>query len=252
MLPRVMTPDPSLLLPHRLPGPPVEARLVVRENRFLARCTLADGTEVEAHVPDRGRLATLLVPGARVWLYAAPASATRRTPWSLLVAEEPGSGVLVAIDPAGANARVRRLIDAGLLPDLDEGWTVRAEAPLGRSRVDFLLTRGPVRLVIEVKSVGVVRGGVALFPDAPTERGVRHLEELARFARSGEGRARVLFVAQRGDAQSVAADRQIDPAFASVLDAVAASVELRAVRLDVRPEGCVFTGAIPVVGLTGG
>jgi sugar fermentation stimulation protein A len=236
-----------LLVPHRLPGPPVAATVIVRENRFLARCRLEDGREVEAHVPDRGRLLDLLVPGARALLFACAASATRRTTFSLLACEEPRTGVLVAIDPAGANLRVRALLDRGLVPGVPSGVGIRPEARVGSSRIDFLLNDGSGTVALEVKSVGVVRDGIARFPDAPTERGVRHLEELAAFARRKEGVARVLFVAQRHDARAVAPAEEIDPLFARTLRRLSKVLVLSAVSFEVRPEGFRFLGEIPVV-----
>jgi sugar fermentation stimulation protein A len=236
----------ELILPHRFPGPPLEATLRERSNRFLAHCVLADGSEVQAHVPDRGRLLTVLVPGARVWLYRAGANGTRRTEWSLLVAEEPASKVLVAIDPAAANARARPLIERGLIPALGGGWEIRPETTFGDSRLDFLLTRGTDRVAVEVKNVGVVTKGIALFPDAPTSRGVKHLAELERFVDAGH-RALLLFVAQRADAMAVSPDVVIDPAFTHALKAAHAKVELAAVRFEIRPEACLFRGEIPVI-----
>jgi sugar fermentation stimulation protein A len=231
-------------LPHRLPGPPTPAVLLQRENRFLARCQLSDGAIVHAHVPDRGRLLNLLIPGARVWLFAAPAG-TRRTAWSLLVAQEPATGVHVATDPAGANRHVRRLLAASLLPAFGGGSVVH-EVTIGASRIDFVLTDAKRRLALEVKNVGVVKDGVALFPDAPTERGVKHLHELAAFAKNRGCAAAVLFVAQRRDARCVAPDEVTDPDFAKALRRVAGRVALHAIRLEVLPTGCRFQGAIPV------
>lgn len=219
--------------------------LLERENRFLARCRFPSGEVVHAHVPDRGRLLNLLVPGARVWLFTAP-EGVRRTRWSLLIAEDPQARVLTVIDPAGANARVRGLLDRGLAPGVARDWTVRPEVRIGDSRIDFLLSRGKERLALEVKSVGVVRDGIALFPDAPTTRGARHLRSLEEFVRTKQGAAMVLFVAQREDASAVCPDEEIDPAFAAELRRVAPVVELRAVRFAVRPDGCEFIGEIPI------
>ncbi len=185
------------------------------------------------------------MPGARVWLFAAPAG-LRRTRWSLLVAEDPVAKVLTVIDPAGANARVRALLDRGLVPSVTADWSVRPEYSLGESRIDFLLSRGKERLALEVKSVGVVRGGVALFPDAPTVRGARHLRSLEEFVRQQHGRAMVLFVAQREDALCVSPDDVIDPVFAAELRRVATLVQLKAVRFAIRLDGCVFGGEIDV------
>ncbi len=235
-----------LFVSHRLAGPPLPAVVLERANRFLARCRLDDGREVFAHVPDRGRLTNVLVPGARAYLFAAQGP-TRRTSFSLLVCEEPRSSVLVAIDPAGANLRTRALLDRGLVPGIPPGVSVRPEARLGESRIDFLLTRGAERVALEVKSVGVTRAGIATFPDAPTERGVRHLEELARFVRGGEGEALVLFVVQRGDATAVRPDGEIDPLFARTMRRLAKTLRYAAVGFEVAPAGLTFRGELPVL-----
>jgi sugar fermentation stimulation protein A len=235
----------NALLPHRLSGPAVPARVIDRTNRFLARCRRDDGSEVMAHVPDRGRLEGVLVPGARAWLYPA-ATEGRSTSCSLLVCEEPATGTLVAIDPAGANRHVRALLGMGLIPGLETTSDVRSEVRHGASRFDFRVVdeRGPV--LVEVKSVGAARGGVGLFPDAPTERGARHVRELADIARSGEARALVLFVAQRGDVERVRAYAEIDQAFARAMQEARDFVAFRAVGFDVTPDGCVYRGEVPV------
>ncbi len=235
----------SVLLPHRLSGPAVPARVLERTNRFLARCRRDDGSDVMAHVPDRGRLEGVLVPGARAWLYPA-AAAGRSTSFSLLVCEEPASGTLVAIDPAGANRHVRALLERRLVPGIGAIAEVRSEVRHGASRFDFRVVdeRGPV--FVEVKSVGAARDGVGLFPDAPTERGARHVRELVEIARSGEARAMVLFVAQRGDVERVRAYAEIDPAFARAMQEARDFVAFRAVGFDVTPDGCVYRGEVPV------
>lgn len=235
----------TLLVPHRLTGPATRAVLEQRENRFLARCRLDSGEVVHAHVPDRGRLEEVLVPDAEVFLYPAE-NPQRRTGWSLLVAREPRTGTLVAIDPSAANARVRTLLDAGVLDGLGPGWEVWPERVLGDSRIDFLLTRGDERVALEVKSVGHVEDGVALFPDAPTTRGIRHLEELARYVKAGAGRGRLLFCVQRGDAREVAAHERIDPDFARALRHARRLIEVAAVAFDITLDGARYLGPLPV------
>jgi sugar fermentation stimulation protein A len=112
------------------------------------------------------------------------------------------------------------------------------------SRIDLLLT-GDV--LCEVKSVGAEKDGVALFPDAPTERGVRHLALLSSLARRGLPTA-LVFCAQRGDVTAVSPDRDIDPAFAGALKRAAkAGVRLVALRASAHPEGMRLHGEIPVV-----
>lgn len=237
--------SPAIVVPHRLTGPAVRAVLEQRENRFLARCRLDAGEIVHAHVPDRGRLEGVLVPDAEVFLYPSD-NPLRRTEWSLLVAREPATGTLVAIDPSAANARVRALIDAGLLEGVGPGWQAWPERVLGESRIDFLLTREDERLALEIKSVGHVEDGVALFPDAPTTRGVRHLEELVRYVQAGAGRGRMLFCVQRGDAREVGVHERIDPDFARALRHARRFIEVAAVAFDVTLEGARYLGPLPV------
>lgn len=243
-----------LLLPHRIAGPPQKATLIERSNRFLALCRTDDGHELLAHVPDRGRLETILVPGAEVFLYRAPPSSTRKTQYSLLVAKEPSSGVLVAIDPAAASTRMKPILEAGLFPPIGPDFDVRPEVRLGKSRIDFRLRRTNAQsaadnqdFFVEVKSVGVVKNSLGLFPDAPSERATRHLLELADWASSGQGKAMVIFVVQRGDAGAVSADNDIDPLFARTLKEVSDVVELASAHFEVKPEGNIYRGELEVV-----
>jgi sugar fermentation stimulation protein A len=248
------------LIPHRWPGPPLEARLVSRPNKFLAVCAL-QGRTVEAHVPDRGRALDLMVAGQPVILVAAPAAAPgappRKTLFTLVLARAwTAPSPWVCMDPAGAPRLVEAALARGLLPSLAGLRVVRREVAHGaHSRIDLLL--GPIvkgltsserpgeegLVLCEVKSVGAAREGLALFPDAPTDRGARHLAELSRLQRkrdkTGKGlSAAVVFVAQRGDVRAVAPDREIDPAFAAALGrARKAGVRLAALGCTAHPEG---------------
>lgn len=201
---------PALRLPASVP-----AVFLERPNRFLLRCQL--GKEVvEAHLADPGRLRELLIPGRRVWLRAA-GHPGRRTRWSALLVETPDGAGLVSVDTTLPNRLVRRALERAALPEL-AAWTLeRAEATVGRSRFDFLLRQRGRRMALEVKSVTLVEDGVALFPDAVTARGARHVRELTDLARRRDWAAAVLFVVQRGDARRVLAAARIDPAFAAAL-----------------------------------
>ena len=229
-----------MLIPHRWPGPPREAVLVDRPNRFLAICRMGRRT-VEAHVPDRGRCLDLLVPGREVALVAAEGP-LRRTKFTALLARS-GSGTWVSLDPAGAPRLVAAALHDGTLR-----WGLKAarrELSVGSSRIDLLLQPGDV--LCEVKSVGAARDGVALFPDAPTLRGLRHLALLSRLARRGR-RCAVVLCAQRGDVRAVQADAHIDPAFARALrQAAAAGVRLGAIRCSAHPLGMELDCEIPVI-----
>jgi len=132
--------------------------------------------------------------------------------------------MLVSIDSTLPNRFFPQAVDQGLVPPL-AGWrVVRREPPLGRGRADFLLRRGGEEMMVEVKSITWVESGVALFPDAPTQRGRRHVRELAQLARRGQ-RAGVVFVVQRPDAERFGPS-PIDPAFSAAFEeALEAGVE---------------------------
>jgi len=226
----------------RFPGPLVPARFVARDNRFRATVEIG-GTPVPVHVPNSGRMRELLIPGAEVRLAPAHAPA-RRTAFDLALVRSPGGWVSV---------------DARLPPHLFAEWLgkggggplagwrpVGAEVTLGNSRMDLLLGRGDDRCWMETKSVTLVREGVALFPDAPTERGRRHLHTLAALAESGQ-RAAVAFVVQRGDATRFRPNDETDPAFAAALrDAIRRGVTVVCCTCTVGESGIEVVGEIPL------
>lgn len=229
-------------------GPLVEGRFVERPNRFLTRVALPDGGEVWSHLANSGRLRDLLVPGRRVWLRPA-ADPLRKTAFTTVLAEVPGGG-LASLDTTLPNRLTGAALAAGFLEEL-AGWRVeRAEAPLGSHRFDFLLRplRGRRRLYLEVKSITLVEGGVALFPDAVTARGTRHVRELAALARQRGTAAAILFVAQRADVRGVCAARSIDPLFAETLaEARKAGVLVLARRCEVGLEAVRMAETLPVI-----
>ena len=202
-----------------IPGPLVPSRFVQRYNRFLLQVELeGSGEAVEAHMADPGRLGELLVPGRRLWLRGATNPA-RKTRWTAVLVEGPSGREMISLDTLLPNRLIRRALQEGALQEV-AGWTlVRAEFPFGRSRLDFLLRDARGRqMAVEVKSVTLVEDGVALFPDAVTARGARHVQELGELARQAEWEAAVLFVVQRSDAREVRAARSIDPKFAHALE----------------------------------
>jgi sugar fermentation stimulation protein A len=151
----------------------------------------------------------------------------------------------VSLDTHLPNRLVLAALRAGALPRFAGYETVRPEARVGASRFDFLLEGPRGHCVLEVKSAGDVEDGEALFPDAPTSRGLRHLEELAVLAQGGT-RAAVLFVAQ-GQACAVAMNAAIDPAFAQGLArAAAAGVEVCAYSCPLSRDGIALGEDVPV------
>ncbi|MHB8156081.1 MAG: DNA/RNA nuclease SfsA, partial [Desulfocucumaceae bacterium] len=224
-----------------LPGDSVEAVFVHRRNRFVAEIEL-DGCRELAHVPSSGRMTELLYPGAPI--YIAPA----RTPeaklkYRILLAEN--NGCLVSVDSLLPNRLIYRALAARALPELEGFTEVKREAAYGRGRFDFSLREAGAGCYVEVKSVTLVREGVALFPDAPTERGARHMEELATARREGF-RAVVLFVIQRADATAFRPNTNQDPIFSRELTrAVSSGVEVLARSCLVFRDTVVLDGLVP-------
>ena len=228
-----------------LPGPLHLASFIARPNRFLTVVEL-DGTPVEAHRPDPGRLKELWLPGVRVWVREASGPA-RKTDYTLTLVEAP-SGEFVSLVTTLPNEMVAEALALNHIEELAD-WTVeRREVTWGRSRFDFLLHNDTAeQLLLEVKSVTLVEGDRALFPDAVTARGARHVRELAVAVGDGLAAA-VLFVVQRRDASSVTAARAIDPAFADALrEAHAAGVMVLGYRCEVSLKEATIIDALPVL-----
>jgi len=215
-----------------IPDPARWARFIEKPNRFVAAVECG-GEVLHAHVPTSSRLRELLVPDAEVLLVGRPAPG-RVTDHDLIMVRA-ASG-LVSVDSRVPNRLLAALLRAGGLPEF-AGWPlVRPEVKLGDSRLDFLLSDGTCRCWVEAKSVTLVRDGAALFPDAPTTRGARHLGELARAREAGD-RAAAVFIVQRADADRFTPNRALDPGFAQALEnAVRRGVEIYAYRCRIAPE----------------
>jgi len=222
----------------------LDAVFTGRPNRFVVEAELPTGETIRTHCADRGRLVWLL-PGTRLLVGVKPGSG-RKTGFQAAAAWN--EGAWASLDTHLPNRLVERALLAGALPPF-AGWEMeRREARLGGSRLDFLLSRGPERCWLEVKSVGMSHAGVARFPDAPTARGVRHLGELSAAA-SGGVRAALVFVAQHAGAEAVAPWREIDPALADALaDARRAGVEVYAYRCPITRDGITLGEPLPVLG----
>jgi sugar fermentation stimulation protein A len=196
---------------------------------------------VEAHVPDRGRCLDLLVPGREVALVAA-SGPLRRTAFTCLLARS-SSGTWVSLDPAGAPRLVEEALRLNLLPGLEGKLVVRREVTVGKSRIDLLLTG---EMLCEVKSVGAAKDGLALFPDAPTERGVRHVRLLTRLARTRP--CAIVLCAQRVDVRAIAPDEAIDPEFAKALRKASRSgVSISGLRCSATLAGMQPLNSVPVI-----
>ena len=221
-------------------GQVIRARFLARPNRFIAHAALDGGEAVVCHVKNTGRCRELLVPGAAVYLERA-ANPARKTAYDLIAVEK--GGRLINMDaqaPNRAFAEWARTFD----PSAE---TVKPEFTFGRSRLDFCL-EGPQGLhLVEVKGVTLEDGGHARFPDAPTERGVRHLHELMRAAALGH-RATAFFVIQMEDVTDFAPNDDTHPAFGAALrQAAAAGVQVAAYRCRVTPDSMTIHRPVPVI-----
>jgi sugar fermentation stimulation protein A len=222
----------------------IPATFIKRDNRFRVTVRV-EGHPVWAHLPNSGRLRELLVTGRRVLLAAAQAPG-RLTAYDLLMVDL--DGTLVSIDARLPSRLLYEALQAGQVEEFAGYAQVRREVAYGQSRLDLVLEGGPDggRCFIEVKSVTLVKEGVALFPDAPTQRGRRHLGELAR-ARAEGHRAAVVFVVQRDDTIRFSPHDEADPAFGQALrEAAQAGVEVYAYKCRVSEEEVALDAPLPV------
>ena len=225
----------------------VEATFLERLNRFAARVKVEE-KDTLAHVANSGRMRELFIPGIRVWLKRAPGS-HRRTGYDLSLVDL--GSVLVSADARLPNSLVSEALANGKLPQFTEYTQVKPESTYGESRLDFLLqdpsrTRATGKCYLETKSVTLVESGVALFPDSPTSRGVKHMRSLVTAVEEGS-RAAVIFVIQRGDACRFSPNDAADQEFAVAFrQALAAGVEAYAHNCSVSLREISIGGQIPI------
>lgn len=211
----------------RIEEPPIEGKLVRRYKRFLTDVELPSGEVITAHCPNTGSLLGCQEPGSAVILRDSgnPARKYRYTWQAIRVGR-----TWVNVHTGLPNALVGEAVERGLVPELAGYDAVRREVPYGeRSRIDLLLEGAErSRCYVEVKSTTLAEGDVALFPDAVTARGRKHLGELARVVAAGD-RAVQLFLVSRGDVRRFRPADAIDPAYGAALrEAAAAGVEVLA------------------------
>ncbi len=208
--------------------------LSARINRFTAEVELADGRTVLAHCPNSGRMLTCSEPRRPVFLTPANRHG-RKLPYTWEMIEMPSSTVIV--NTLRANQIARKAVELGLVPELEGYTTIKSEVPLGTgSRIDLLLGKDAAPpCLVEVKSVTyVTASGRALFPDAVSERALRHVRDLAAMKDKGF-RALLFFVIMRSDAVYLAPASHIDPAYADALGrAVSRGLEVVAHDVQVR------------------
>ena len=227
----------------RFPSPLVRGVLIRRHQRFLAEVRLTDGSQVTAHCPNSGSMKGCNFPGREVLLSVAenPKRKTRYT-WELIKLKS----TWVGINTLTANRLLAEAAYEGGIPELGPFDELNAEVKLEHSRIDFCLLRAGVSLFVEVKNVTLVENGTALFPDAPTERGRKHLQTLINAISRGH-RSAMFFVVQREDAERFSPAAHIDHAYAQKLRrAQQAGVRVIAYQARVNPEEIFLNTSLPV------
>lgn len=215
-----------------------EGRLIRRYKRFLADIETASGEQLTIHCPNTGSMLNCMSEGCRVW-FSRSNDPKRKLPGTWEIAETP-QGRLACVNTARANALVEEALRAGVITELADFGALKREVAYGQenSRADFRLDFADASAFIEVKSVTLGFDGtaVAAFPDAVTQRGSKHLRELAALARVGV-RAVQLYCVNLSGIEAVRPAEEIDPAYAEALRlAVAAGVEVLAYGVELTPE----------------
>lgn len=207
----------------------VKGQFLSRPNRFIAY-VMIDGKEEICHVKNTGRCRELLQPGAAVWCQRA-ANPDRKTAYDLTAVQK--GERLINMDSQAPNIAARHWLEAGGLGKIEQ---LRSEVTHGDSRFDFSFVKDGNTCFLEVKGVTLEHDGVCAFPDAPTQRGTKHLKGLQKAVQDGFG-AYVLFVIQMADVKYLHPNDATDPAFGNALrEAAQAGVGVLALDCAVTPE----------------
>lgn len=219
-------------------NPIVKGSFLERPNRFIAKVSV-DGTEETVHVKNTGRCRELLVPNATVYLEHWDTE-HRKTKYDLIAVEK--GDHLINMDSQAPNK-----VAAEYLPALFPDYTyLKAEVKHGNSRFDFYLETPSEKWFIEVKGVTLEEDGIVRFPDAPTQRGVKHIEELTHCLSEGY-RAMILFVVKMRDVSHLEPNDRTHPAFGEALrKAKAAGVRIEAVDCIVTPDSVTARASLPI------
>jgi sugar fermentation stimulation protein A len=220
-----------------------------RYKRFFADIELASGEIITAHCPNTGPMTGVSTVGSLVQVSRSdnPKRKLAYT-WEMIQVHEP-QPTWVGVNTAMPNRIIKLALEQRLFPKLGDYSTIRGEVPYGKqlkSRVDFLLTNEQIEgsnpIYLEVKSVTLSQGKVAIFPDTVTTRGQKHLQEL--MALVPQARAVMLYFINRGDCTEFAPCDQADPLYGELLrDAVAAGVEVLPCRFEITPQAIYYLGS---------
>lgn len=221
----------------------IHGTLIKRYKRFLADVTLDNGEEITAHCTNSGSMKSCLENGAEVYLSPVtdPKRKTKFT-WEMIKI----NGDWVGINTGNPNKLAFEAISNGEIPGLDNYTTAKREVKFGDSRFDVFAENESEQCFVEVKNVTLKEGKYALFPDAVTTRGHKHLKTLVEVKKQGM-RAVMLYIVQRSDVEIFAPAVEIDPEYAKALkEAVSEGVEVIAMQAKVTPEKIELIKKLPV------
>lgn len=220
----------------------VHGKLIKRYKRFLADIELDDGNIVIAHCTNSGSMKSCLENGADVYL--TPINDPKRKTlftWEMIKI----NGNWVGVNTGNPNKLAFEAISANQIPGLSDYTFVKREVKFGDSRFDIYAENKKEKCFIEVKNVTMKEGKYALFPDAVTTRGQKHLKTLIKVKRKGM-RAVMLYIVQRNDVEVFSPAAEIDPVYAKVLkEAVALGVEVIVMQAKVTPQEIILYKSLP-------
>ena len=227
-------------------GNVIKAEFLQRPNRFIARVKI-DGKEETVHVKNTGRCRELLIPGVTVYLEESLQS-TRKTRYDLIAVDKIREGKTVL--PINMDSQIPNAAAAEWLPEsgmFSPDAEIRREVTYGNSRFDLFIKDGERQCFMEVKGVTLEHDGIACFPDAPTERGVKHIRELIQCREAGF-EAVILFVIQMKEIYQFRPNDTMHPAFGEALrEAAASGVKIIAMDCRITPESIAIDAPVKVV-----
>lgn len=228
----------------QLPKKQLTGTLLKRYKRFLADIRLEDNSLLTVHCPNSGSMLGCSTPGSPVIL-SHSSNPKRKYPWTLEMVKK--GDCWIGVNTGMTNKIVHEALEHGVITELGPITRIQPEITVSaKSRLDFLLETERGSTYLEVKNCSLAEGGVAMFPDAITARGTKHLQELAALKMQGH-EAALLFCIQRGDAESFTPAQHIDPLYAATMAEVREQgVMILAYQASVTPEAITITHPIRV------
>lgn len=227
-----------------IPEPRQQGFLIKRYKRFLADILLPDNSVVTAYCPNTGSMKGCSTSGSEV-VISRSLNEQRRHPWTLEMVRENNSWA--GVNTGLTNRLIREALENGIIDDFGRIETIQSEVKVSdQTRLDFLIHAQGKKWYIEVKNCSLAENNIAMFPDAVTKRGTKHLYELDRLRAEGAGAA-VIFCVQRADAAGFMPAGMIDPEYAQTLLRVHENgVKVLAYQANVKPEQVTVARKIPV------